>query len=84
MEQYQDLEPGYRMRTDIRDEYLQNWVFHYNPYREIWYAIPRESYLKFWQGGETDGVQKSQNLTTLLELLYKTQGNIDKMNSYCE
>ena len=83
-ETYQDLEPGYRMRSDIRDEYLQNWVFHFNPFIEVWYAIPRSKYLEFWQGGKVEGVQKSQALSTLLELLYRTGGDLEKMKKFGE
>lgn len=81
-ETYQDLEPGYHMRSDVKDEYLQSWVFHFNPYQEIWYAIPRDKYMDFWQGREINGIQKSRSLSTLLELMHKTGGDINKMNSF--
>jgi hypothetical protein len=84
IETYQDLEPGYHLRGDVKEEYLQSWVFHFNPYKEIWYAIPRDKYMDFWQGGDVEGVQKSQSLSTLLMLMHKTNGDIDKMNKIGE
>jgi len=81
-ETYQDLEPGYQMRGDMKDEYLQSWVFYYNPYQEIWYAIPRDKYIDFWKNPDIKDVQKSKSLSTLLELMQKTQGSVEKMNSF--
>jgi len=29
---------------------IYNYVFHYNHHEELWWAIPRESYLDYWNG----------------------------------
>lgn len=29
---------------------LYNYILHYNHYKSLWYAIPRESYSEYWNG----------------------------------
>ena len=29
---------------------IYNYVFHYNPHEELWWAIPREQYIDYWNG----------------------------------
>lgn len=48
---------------------LYGWVFHYNKYTDLWYAIPRELYVKYWDNDNIEGVLKSKQISTLLELI---------------
>ena len=34
----------------MRNEVLMGYVFHYNPYKDMWAAIPREYYLDYFNG----------------------------------
>lgn len=34
----------------MKNESLMNYVFHYNPYKDMWAAIPREAYLDYFNG----------------------------------
>jgi len=34
----------------MRNEILMSYVFHYNPYRDQWAAIPRDYYIDYFNG----------------------------------
>lgn len=50
---------------------LYNYIFHYNHYTELWSAIPRELYVKYWDNDDVDGVLKSREISTLIEIIEK-------------
>lgn len=50
---------------------LYNYIFHYNHYTELWNAIPRELYVKYWDNDDIEGVLKSKNFNTLIEIITK-------------
>jgi len=50
---------------------LYNYIFHYNHYTELWNAIPREIYTKYWDNDDVNGVLKSKEITTLIEIITK-------------
>jgi hypothetical protein len=68
--------------TNIKDDnvYLHDWIFHYNPYANLWNAIPRNLYSKYWDNFEIEGILKSRNVSTLFDLLHKAKGNVDLIN----
>jgi len=47
-------------------EQLYSYVFHYNHFTELWYAIPREVYSKYWDNDETEGVLHAKEIDTLI------------------
>lgn len=59
----------------MNNNYLQDWVFHFNVYTELWAAIPRETYNKYWNEPNNLGVLKSKSFKTLQDLLHKTKGD---------
>lgn len=59
--------------TDL--SYLNDWVFHFNSHTEQWAAIPRETYIEYWNNYKHSGVLRSKEINTLLELLHKAKGN---------
>jgi hypothetical protein len=63
-----------------KDSYLHNWVFHFNPYKQIWSAIPRDLYNSYWNNENVEGVYSSTDIKTLLEALHKTDGNLKNLN----
>lgn len=52
-------------------ENLYGYVFHYNHYTELWSAIPRELYLQYWTDDGLEGIIRSKEINTLIELLTK-------------
>lgn len=73
LETYQDVEPGYKHE----DDFMNDWVFHFNPYADQWAAIPRETYNEYWNNFKHHAVLRSKHLNTLISLLYKSKGNVD-------
>lgn len=57
------------------DNSCYNYVFHYNGYVGLWAAIPRDVYNDYWSDSNTPGVIRSRSIQTLVEILYKTQGD---------
>lgn len=45
---------------------LYNWIFHYNHFDELWYAIPREAYSRYWDNEMTEGVLNAKEMETLI------------------
>lgn len=65
---------------DYTENYMHDWVFHFNPYNKLWNAIPRDLYTKYWDNCELKGVLRSKDMSTLLELLYKAKGDVNIIN----
>jgi hypothetical protein len=55
-EVYTDLEIkefaaiGEELRPE--SDYMADWVFHYNPYNQLWNAIPRNIYNEYWSNSQ--------------------------------
>ena len=69
-ETYQDLEPGY-----VKNDFLYDWFFHYNPYAEVWVAIPKNQKDGYFNNLNSDQFIKSSEFSTLLYILHKTKGD---------
>lgn len=48
---------------------LYDWVFHYNHFTGLWSAIPRSVYNRYWDNDDVEGVMKSTNIHTLIEII---------------
>ena len=59
--------------------YMYDWVFHYNPYSEEWSAIPKKIYHEYWNNKKHPQILRSKNLNTLLEILYKSKGELEEI-----
>lgn len=48
-----------------------NYIFWFNEYEELWYAIPRDKYQTFFGFGKKDDKQiyKSKNINTLITVV---------------
>lgn len=57
------------------NEYLQHWVFVYNPFDQMWNAVPRDIYTQYWNHYKHPRVIRSSKYATLIEILYKTKGD---------
>jgi hypothetical protein len=73
LETYQDVEPGYKHE----DDFMNDWVFHFNPYADQWAAIPRDKYTDYWNDFKHHAILRSKHLNTLISLLYKSKGDVD-------
>ena len=58
---------------------LYQWLFHFNPYKETWFAFKREDYVKFFNGDSSVKTVASKNINTLVELVEKTDGDLSKI-----
>jgi hypothetical protein len=63
----------------VNDEVLYGYVFHFNPYTKIWSAIPRDNYSEYWNDANLEGVIRSSKFETIVSILYKTDGNAEKI-----
>lgn len=61
------------------EQYMHDWVFHFNPYTNLWNAIPRDLYTKYWDDSQLEGVLRSKDINTLLYLLHRTKGDISEI-----
>lgn len=50
---------------------LYNYVFHYNHFDELWYAIPREAYSRYWDNEMTEGVLNAKEIDTLIHYIIR-------------
>lgn len=54
----------------MKNENLYDYVLHYNPYIDRWCAIPRDSYLDYWNNKlEIEGLICSPDLNVVIELI---------------
>lgn len=59
-------------------EELHNWLFHYNPYKQLWFAFRREHASEYFNGTLTN-LLASKDHKVLVEILIKTDGDEKKM-----
>lgn len=50
---------------------LYNYVFHFNPFDDIWYAIPRDLYMEYWSNKNLHGILKAKEINVLVEMINK-------------
>ena len=49
---------------------LYDYVLHFNPYKKLWFAIPRTQYTAWFSDGKHNkGVLKASKLNALLKLI---------------
>jgi|688.fasta_scaffold00112_105 hypothetical protein len=58
---------------------IHDYVFHFNEYTKLWYAIPRNVYKEYWDNQDTKGVLKSKEISVLIELINKGTQFIEKL-----
>lgn len=60
--------------------YLDDYIFHYNSFVDQWSAIPREDYTKYWSNYNLKTVIKSKSISTLIDIIHKTKGDLNNLN----
>lgn len=78
-EVYTDLEPSYANPAVGPGSALYDFVFHFNPYTELWAAVHRDDYLQYWSDGNHPRIIRSKSVDTLQQLIIKTGGDKSKI-----
>ena len=58
---------------------LYDYLLHYNHLDGSWNAIPRDKINEYWNNRKTEGVLKSKDIKTLIELITKGEEFIKKI-----
>lgn len=49
---------------------LYDYVLHFNPYKKLWFAIPRTSYTAwFSDSNKNTGVKKAKTVSSLIKMI---------------
>jgi len=75
---------SYKATENEIENYLYNWVFHFNAFDGVWSAIPRDVYNQYWNNPNVDGVIRSKSINTLSEIINKTKGNIKLIEKFVD
>jgi len=59
------------IQVNYKDEILYNYVFHFNPYTQLWSAIPRDGYLEYWSNNKSKmkGVYQDKDMKVLIQII---------------
>jgi hypothetical protein len=68
-------------QVNTRDTLLYDFVFHYNPYRNLWAAVHRDHYTELFNGDQSHVIYSSSP-TTLATLLRKYGGDVEKIKQH--
>lgn len=58
---------------------LYDWVFRFNPYDDRWYATKRDNYPELFGHIKSDDVLMSKNISDLVYIIKKTNGDKSKI-----
>ena len=78
-EVYTDLEPNLGEPVGRAQDSLYHFVFHFNPYTQLWAGIHRDDYLQYWSDGGNPRIIRSKSLSTLQEIILRTGGDLSKI-----
>lgn len=62
------------------ETHMYDWLFHYNPYTELWRAARRESYPLLFSDSQDPSIITSSSISTLIDLINRTDGQPDKLS----
>ncbi len=63
----------------MKKEFMNDWLFHYNPYTEVWSAFYRQDMVSYFNGEKPQSLLQSNKHATLLELISKGEGDPKKI-----
>ena len=49
----------------MKNEALYGWLFHYNIYKELWFAFKREDSIAYFNGDKTIETYSSDKMSTI-------------------
>lgn len=53
----------------VKDEFLQQWMFHFNPYTREWNGFHRDNYVKYLNGVGGDSIYTASSMGELLRYI---------------
>lgn len=67
----------------VINQSLYNWIFHYNPWTDMWNAFPREKHNDYFNDPYDSSmvVIRSSKIETLISLLYRIDGDPEKLDN---
>lgn len=68
----------------IEMDRLYQWWFTYNPMTQVWCACHNEYKNAVYNDHTSPNVIRSKSIDTLIELIIRTDGNIEEMNKLCQ
>lgn len=67
----------------MKNEFFQDWLFHYNPYIKKWAAFTRENCTAYFSGDyENPEILRSSKIDTLLAILTRCDGDPQKIRKF--
>lgn len=63
----------------MKNEYLYDWFFHFNPYCELWCAVPTTILHIYLNDYNNPNIIRAKKLSDLLELLHKYKGQSEEI-----
>lgn len=63
-------------------ENLYGWWFTYNPYKEVWHACKGEDIPQVYNNHGSERVVSSDSIQTLIELITRAQGELEKVGGF--
>lgn len=64
------------MISNMNENVLYNWLFHFNHHTGLWYAFHREDHAAYWNGSDSKHpIIKSRKVSVLMEILQQTNGD---------
>jgi len=58
---------------------IHNWIFNFNEHTQKWVAVTRDNYFDLFNSSNSENCLKSSSIDTLIELINKTNGDIEKI-----
>lgn len=72
---------GILIKHDTGKEHLFGWVFHFNIYTNKWRAAHRDFINDLFSQHRSPNVISSDEMQTLITLIIKYEGKIDRINN---
>lgn len=79
-EVYTDLENEAKLKKEMENHNMHDWVFHKNTYSGKWEAVKREHYADLFNNHKSKHILRSSSIKTLEEIINKTDGDENKIN----
>lgn len=61
------------------NQVLYDWIFRFNPMDDHWYAAKRDHHGDLFSNIKSENVLKSSSINTLIEIITKTEGNVNNI-----
>jgi hypothetical protein len=66
---------------NTKSEFLQGYIFHYNPYTETWAGFPREYSNDYFNGVNNKNIIKHKNVNDIIEYLKISNTKAKRINN---